>query len=128
MTHAIRITQKGNFKKTYRFLERASLVKLFRVLDKYGVMGVEALSAATPIDTGKTADSWTYEIEKVDGHYSIVWNNSNINNHVNIALILQYGHGTGTGGYVKGIDYINPALKPVFDKIAEEVWKEVTVG
>lgn len=122
----IQIVQKGDFKKTYKFLEKASLVKIEKVLDKYGVMGVEALSANTPVDTGNTAASWTYKIEKKDGNYKIVWNNTNINKHVNIALVLQYGHGTGTGGYVKGVDYINPALKPVFDEIAKEVWEEVT--
>ena len=122
----IQIVQKGDFKRTYKFLEKASLVKIEKVLDKYGVMGVEALSANTPVDTGNTASSWTYKIEKKDGNYKIVWNNTNINKHVNIALVLQYGHGTGTGGYVKGIDYINPALKPVFDEIAKEVWEEVT--
>lgn len=122
----IQIVQKGDFKRTYKFLEKASLIKIEKVLDKYGVMGVEALSANTPVDTGNTASSWTYKIEKKDGNYKIVWNNTNINKHVNIALVLQYGHGTGTGGYVKGIDYINPALKPVFDEIAKEVWEEVT--
>ena len=122
----IQIVQKGDFKRTYKFLEKASLIKIEKVLDKYGVMGVEALSANTPVDTGSTASSWTYKIEKKDGNYKIVWNNTNINKHVNIALVLQYGHGTGTGGYVKGVDYINPALKPVFDEIAKEVWEEVT--
>ena len=124
----IRITQRGDFKKTYKFLENASMSKVEKVLEKYGLMGVEALSSLTPVDSGKTADSWDYHIEKNDGNYSIVWTNSNVNKHVNIALILQYGHGTGTGGYVKGIDYINPAMKPVFDKIADEVWEEVTTS
>lgn len=122
----IRITQKGDFKKTYKFLENASLSKAEKVLEKYGLMGVEALSALTPVDSGETAESWDYHIEKSGGNYSIVWTNSNINDHVNIALIIQYGHGTGTGGYVKAIDYINPAMKPVFDKIAKEVWEEMT--
>ena len=124
----IRITQKGDFKRTYKFLESASFSKVEKVLDKYGLMGVEALSALTPVDSGKTAYSWDYHIEKNDGNYAIVWTNSNVNDHVNIALILQYGHGTGTGGYVKSIDYINPALKPVYDEIVKEVWEEVTIG
>ena len=89
-------------------------------------MGVDALAAATPVDTGKTAASWTYEIEKKNGSYSIVWLNTNVNKYVNIALILQYGHGTRNGGYVKGRDYINPAIQPIFDKIAEDAWREVT--
>lgn len=122
----IRITQKGDFKKTYKFLENASMSKVEKVLEKYGLMGVEALSVFTPVDSGETAESWDYHIEKNGKNYSIVWTNSNVNDHVNIALIIQYGHGTGTGGYVKAIDYINPAMKPVFDKIAEEVWEEVT--
>lgn len=122
----IRITQKGDFKKTYKFLENASLSKVEKVLEKYGLMGVEALSALTPVDSGETAESWDYHIEKSGGNYSIVWTNSNVNDHVNIALIIQYGHGTGTGGYVKAIDYINPAMKPVFEKVAKEVWEEVT--
>ena len=96
------------------------------VLRKYGQAGVEALAAATPKDTGETAASWSYEIVQTRNGYSIFWNNSNVNRGVNIALILQYGHGTGTGGYVRGIDYINPAIRPVFDEIANAAWKEVT--
>ena len=89
-------------------------------------MGVSALSSATPIDTGKTAASWGYEIESDDDGTRIIWTNSNVNKNVNIAIILQYGHGTGTGGYVQGRDYINPAMQPVFDQIADAVWREVT--
>ena len=96
------------------------------ILNKYGKMGVSALAAATPVDTGKTADSWIYEIETSKDSYTITWSNTNVNNHVNIALILQYGHATRNGGYVSGRDYINPALQPVFDQIAEEAWREVT--
>ena len=95
-------------------------------LDKYGRMGVEALSKATPVDTGLTASSWYYEIESTDKETSITFYNSNIQNGIPIAIILQYGHGTGTGGWVEGRDYINPALRSVFDEIAEKAWKEVT--
>lgn len=117
---------KGDFKKTIKFLNAISPLPIKMILDKYGKMGVSALAAATPVDTGKTADSWTYEIEMSKDSYTISWLNTNVNNHVNIALILQYGHGTRNGGYVSGRDYINPALQPVFDQIAEEAWQEVT--
>lgn len=122
----IRLVSKGDFSKANSFLERLLEVFDHGELDKYGAIGVEALRSATPVDTGKTADSWDYEIERSDGVAKIVWTNSNINEGVNIALILQYGHGTGTGGYVVGRDYINPAIRPVFDKIADDAWKEVT--
>lgn len=120
------IKQIGDFKKTDSFLERAKNLAHLGVLDKYGKMGVDALKAGTPVRSGKTANSWDYTIERSKGYAAIVWSNSNINKGVNIAVIIQYGHGTGWGGYVEGVDYINPAMKPVFDKIAEEVWKEVT--
>lgn len=96
------------------------------ILKKYGEIGVEALAAATPKDTGTTAASWRYEIVKKRDGYSLYWCNDNVHNGVNIALILQYGHGTGTGGYVKGMDYINPAIRPIFDAIANDAWREVT--
>lgn len=99
-----------------------------RILKKYGDEGVNALASATPYDSGETAASWGYEIEKTGSGYSIHWVNDHINQGVNIALILQYGHGTGTGGYVQGRDYINPAIAPIFDKIAEDAWREVTNG
>ena len=95
-------------------------------LERYGEIGVEALSSATPMDSGKTANSWGYEIEKNKEGYVIYWTNSNINDGVNIAVILQYGHGTGYGGYVQGRDYINPTLRPIFDELAENAWREVT--
>lgn len=117
---------KGNFNKTIRFLNNFSDFPIKRILDKYGKMGVDALAAATPVDTGKTAASWTYEIEVSKNSYTITWLNTNVNKHVNIALILQYGHATRNGGYVAGRDYINPALQPVFDQIATEAWQEVT--
>lgn len=119
-------TQKGDFKKTEKFLNKASKEEYFRKLEKYAREGVKALSAATPVDTGKTAASWSYEIRQTKGSVSIYWTNSNVNKGVPIAIILQYGHGTNNGGYVQGIDYINPALRPVFERLAEETWKEVT--
>ena len=121
----IQIRQKGDFKKLTSFLERAKEGLDIGVLDKYGRKGVAALSSATPVDTGLTASSWFYKIENKNGVAKIEFHNSNIQNGVPIAVILQYGHGTRNGGYVEGVDYINPALRPIFDKIAEEAWKEV---
>lgn len=122
----IRFTHKGDFSKTENFLNALREKNFFKNLDKYGQMGVEALSAATPIDTGTTASSWGYEIHSEGETISIIWTNSNINKGVNIAVILQYGHGTRNGGYVVGRDYINPAMQPVFDQIADNAWMEVT--
>ena len=119
------IKQKGDFKKTESFLNRAQQVKIKQILDNYGKLGVQALANATPKDTGKTANSWSYEVSVKDGGSSITWSNSNTNKGVNIAVLLQYGHGTRNGGYVKGRDYINPALQPIFDEIANTAWKEV---
>lgn len=116
---------KGNFDKTFAFLKRNRKINL-PDLYKYGERGVEALRKATPRDTGSTADSWYYEIVESDGRLAIQWLNSHVNKHVNIAIILQYGHATGTGGWVEGRDYINPALAPVFDSIARGLWEEVT--
>ena len=121
----IRITSKGDFDNTFRFLKKMSNFKVNKILDKYGAMGVSALAAATPVDSGLTANSWGYEISVEKEGATIHWTNTNQNNGVYIAVILQYGHGTGTGGYVQGRDYINPAIRPVFDKIAEEAWMEV---
>ncbi len=109
-----------------RFLNKMKGQGYLNALAEYGDMGVEALRSNTPVDSGKTSESWTYEIERNDTTTRISWINTNTNQNVNIAIILQYGHGTGTGGYVEGIDYINPALKPIFDYIAEGVWREVT--
>lgn len=122
----ISIKQKGNFKKTEKFLKKSFGRNYISVLEKYAKEGVVALSSATPVDTGLTASSWYYEIIQNEDTVSVVWNNANIQKYVNVALILQYGHGTRNGGYVSGIDYINPALKPIFDKMAESAWKEVT--
>lgn len=117
---------KGNLKKTTKFLERTLKGDYLKNLDKFGREGVAALALATPVDTGKTAESWDYRIEKTNDGTKIVWTNSNVNKGVNIAIILQYGHGTRNGGYVQGRDYINPAIRPIFDKIADDAWKEVT--
>lgn len=122
----ITFRQKGDFSKASRYLERLKEAVKLGVLDKYGREGVAALASATPTETGLTASSWTYEIERKGSSVSIVYKNSNINKGVPIAVILQYGHGTGTGGWVQGRDYINPAIQPVFDRIADEAWKEVT--
>ena len=123
--HMISFRQKGDFSKLTSFLKKAKQVDKTVDLNKYGQEGVAALASATPKDTGLTADSWYYEIVRSNRSIRIVWKNSNIQNGVPIAVILQYGHGTKNGGYVQGRDYINPAIKPVFDKIAKESWKEV---
>lgn len=122
----ITIRHRGSLSKTTRFLERAKHVIRLADLDKYGREGVAALASATPVDSGLTASSWYYEIEYTKSGAKIVFKNSNIQNGVSIAIILQYGHGTGTGGFVAGRDYINPAIQPVFDKLADEAWREVT--
>lgn len=122
----ITFSQKGNFNNTERFFNKAQKINIRGLLSGYGSAGVSALAKATPIKTGLTANSWDFTIEVTRWGYSINWFNSNENNGVNIAIILQYGHGTGTGGYVQGRDYINPAMQPVFDKMAEEIWKEVS--
>lgn len=118
--------QKGDFSKLTSFLERVKESINLGILDKYGKAGVAALASATPTDTGLTASSWYYKIENKHGVASVGFYNSNIQNGVPIAIIIQYGHGTGTGGYVQGRDYINPALRPIFDELAEKAWKEVT--
>lgn len=121
----ITIKSKGDLSKTYKFLKRVSTRSFLNKLSKYGEEGVAALSAATPVDTGKTAASWSYEIAQTQTGITITWKNSNVVNGVPIALILQYGHGTRNGGYVQGRDYINPAIQPIFDKILDSAWKEV---
>ena len=122
----IKFRQKGDFSNLTRFLERAKNLVHISDLDRYGREGVAALASATPVDTGKTAASWCYDIKINKESASITFNNSNIQNGVPIAIILQYGHGTRNGGWVEGRDYINPVIQPIFDKIAEEAWKEVT--
>lgn len=122
----ISFRQKGDFSKLTRFMERAKEAVRLGDLDRYGREGVAALSSATPVDSGLTASSWYYEIDRKKGSVSISFHNSNIQNGVPIAIILQYGHGTGNGGWVQGRDYINPAIQPLFDKIAKDAWREVT--
>ncbi len=121
----ITFEQKGDFANLTRFLEKAKSAARISDLDKYGRRGVEALASATPVETGKTASSWNYEITNKKGSVSITFNNSNIQNGVPIAIILQYGHGTRNGGWVEGRDYINPAIQPIFDEIANSAWREV---
>jgi hypothetical protein len=122
----ITITQKGSFNNTERYLARLKDAQRLAVLNKYGSIGQNALSNATPVESGLTAESWSYSIQQRPGYYSIRWHNSHIEDGVPIAVILQYGHGTGTGGYVQGRDYIMPAIRPVFDQIVAEAWREVT--
>lgn len=117
---------KGGFSKTTKYLEKLKRHDIVRLLDKYGKDGVAALSSATPVDTGFTAASWYYKIEVGADTTSLIFCNSNVVQGVPIAIILQYGHGTGTGGYVQGRDYINPAIRPVFDSLASKAWEEVT--
>ena len=126
MLRLITFKHKGDFSNLTRFLERAKEVIHIGDLDKYGRAGVEALASATPVDSGETANSWYYEITNSNGSARITFNNSNIQNGVPIAIILHYGHGTGTGGWVEGRDYINPAIQPIFDEIANNAWREVT--
>lgn len=122
----ISFRQKGDFKKTEKFLKKSLGPNYRSVLEKYAEQGVSALAANTPVESGQTASSWSYEIIQNGSSLSIVWNNSHVVKGTNIAVILQYGHATRNGGYVVGRDYINPALRPVFDKLADAAWKEVT--
>ena len=122
----ITFRHKGDFSKTIKFMENAKKAVRLADLDKYGQEGVVALASATPVDTGRTANAWHYEIVVKDGSAAITFYNSNIQNGVPIAIILQYGHGTRNGGWVQGRDYINPAIQPIFDKIANRAWEEVT--
>ena len=126
MLPMITFRQKGDFSKLSRYLEKVKEAAKVGVLDKYGQAGVTALSSATPVESGLTAQSWYYEIEHTKSSAVIRFLNSNVNKGVPIAIILQYGHGTGTGGWVEGRDYINPAIQPIFDNIAKDAWKEVT--
>lgn len=122
----IRLKSNGKFTKTERYFKKLRGKDFTRILQKYGERGVQALAESTPVDSGDTARAWGYKIEHTaDGQISIAWTNSNFNKGVQIAVILQYGHGTGSGGYFRGRDYINPTMRPVFDSIAEEAWKEI---
>ena len=118
--------QKGDFSKTTSYLQKLKNAKIIRILERYGQEGVAALSSATPVDSGLTANSWYSKVEVSPISAKLMFCNSHINKGVNIAVILQYGHATGTGGWVEGRDYINPAIQPIFDKIVEQAWGEVT--
>ena len=122
----ISFKSKGDFKKTQSFLEKAKRLEIQSVLERYGSVGVSALSSATPVESGATASAWYYEVSIKRGAYTITFFNSNVNKGVPIAIILQYGHGTRNGGWVNGRDNINPSIQPIFDEIVEEAWKEVT--
>lgn len=121
----LKITTSGSFDNIEKFLKAMKKGDIYSAMDQYGKLGVDSLNSFTPKDTGKTASSWYYKIIKGRGLYSIEWHNSNLAGRVPIAVLIQYGHATGNGGYVQGIDYINPALKNVFDKIAKALWDEV---
>lgn len=120
------LKQKGDFKRTKRFLNHAEKTMKYDMLDKYGQAGVKALSRATPKDTGLTSQSWTYKIERTKDTAKLCFYNSNIQNGVKVAIILQYGHATKNGSWIEGVDYINPALSPVFESLARDAWEEVT--
>lgn len=122
----VKIKAPGKWKNTRKFLEKVGQNDVHEILKKYAEAGALALSKNTPVDTGKTAQSWGYELTTARGYAEILWTNTNIINGVNIAVILQYGHATNNGGYVQGRDYINPAIQPYFDKIANEAWEEIT--
>lgn len=125
---ALAITVHGDFDHLEKFLKETQAGNYRKILSEYGRRGVDALSAATPVDSGVTAASWGYEIHQTKSGWELVFTNSNVNRGVNIAILLQYGHGTGTGGYVAGRDYINPALRSVFDDLANDAWKAVNNG
>lgn len=119
------ISHRGDFKDTEAFLKRSMKGDYYADLDRYGARGVAALSKATPVDSAKTATSWSYKVTRTAKGAKVTWYNSNVEDGVVIAIILQYGHGTGNGGYVQGRDYINPAMRPIFDSMAQEIWKKV---
>lgn len=121
----IKVKHKGSFENLERFFRRSKEKRYLEGLDKFGQAGVDALALNTPIDSGTTAISWSYQIEKTEKGYRIAWYNSNVNDGAVVAILLQYGHATGTGGYVQGTDYINPAMHSIFEQIAENAWREV---
>jgi hypothetical protein len=127
-TPMIEIKSTGSFKKTEDFLGRMSKGELFRTLESYGAVGVNALAMATPVDSGLTANSWTYEIVKKLGKYSIIWHNTNIKTGIPVAILIQYGHATRNGGWIEGRDFINPAIRPIFDQIINDIWEKVRNG
>lgn len=122
------VTTTGSFRNTERFLKRLVSGDIYNGIESMAQEGVNALASATPMDSGLAADSWTFEVERSKGSCTISWNNFDVENGFPVAIMLQYGYGTGTGGYVAGQDYINPAIRPVFDRIAEQVWKAVISG
>ena len=122
----ISIQHKGTLKNTFNFLNKNLNKKYEPILNRYGSMGVKYLSSATPVDTGKTSKSWTYKIKYTNKGFELGWYNSSTADGVPIVILLQYGHGTKNGGYVRGVDYINPAIKPVMEKLQKELWMEVT--
>lgn len=121
----IKVTHKGTYDKTLNFLEGLRRIKYSAILNEYGRKGVEALKAATPVNTGKTADSWSYDVHTTSSGYEITWSNSSQNKGISIVILNQYGHATRSGGWVKGIDFINPAIQPIFENMADEIWREV---
>ncbi len=123
-----KVRSSGSFNKTTKFLARLQKGDIFENLDRYGRLGVNALARGTPVETGLASESWGYQINKTKTRTSISWFNTDVEGGVNIAVILQYGHGTGTGGWVEGRDYINPAIRPIFDQILDDVWRQVRSG
>jgi hypothetical protein len=126
MAGPITFTQKGSFRNTERYLRKLSEPKRLEILERYATQVVNALSNATPMDSSETANSWSYSIKQRKGYYSIRFHNSHIVDGIPVAILIQYGHGTGTGGYVQGQDYINPAVRPIFEEMANKAWEEVT--
>lgn len=126
----ITISNRGDFSKTIKFLRKMEIFDklLLRKIEKYGQMGVDLLSEATPKKTGKTAASWSYEVRTSGPSVSIIWSNSNVNRGIPIVVLIQYGHGLPNGGYVEGIDFINPAMRPLFEKMAKDIWLEVNTS
>lgn len=122
----ISVKVSGSFKNTDKFLQRMKRQEQFKALEKYGPIGVAALRGATPVESSETANSWTYEVVQRRGYFAIHWYNTHVDGGLPVAILLQYGHGTGTGGYVQGRDYINPAMRPIFDKMLEDMWRVVT--
>lgn len=121
----MRIKHRGDFKKTLKFLKKCDRLEIENLLEKYGRIGVEALSRATPLESGETSESWYYKIERRFNGYAIVFCNSNFNKYAQIAVLVQYGHAARDGSWVEGTDYINPALRPIFEDIAETIWREI---
>jgi hypothetical protein len=121
----ITIKVSGSFAKTEQYLSKLKAAQFFNILEKYGSIGVSILGSATPVDSGLTAQSWTYEVKQRPGYFSIIWKNTNLVDGIPVAVMLQYGHGTGTGGYVKGRDYINPVIQPLFDRMMSDLEREV---